>query len=148
MTGYCEGKVPLSLSLRLSNDHTKNVEIEAYIHVKGYAQARVTHLDLESKELNFDNKTKGIGAILIGRDNGFLVILRNPLKQGPYLYKRLYVSGISILKKGEKMGCYLGLKEDGIFLGFKKEGIERLELLAKKLDPSLFDTAQSKLVIE
>lgn len=37
MSGHCEGKLPII--------------VKAYIHIKGKSNARITHIDLESPEL-------------------------------------------------------------------------------------------------
>jgi len=53
MTGPAAGKFPLKARVFfLSGDKRKKVEdAMVYIHLKGYARARVTHLDIEHKAL-------------------------------------------------------------------------------------------------
>ncbi|RLI64254.1 MAG: hypothetical protein DRO67_04360 [Candidatus Asgardarchaeum californiense] len=140
MTGPCKGKVPVNLSVELYNDRTWNVQVNAYIHVKGYAEARVTHLDLESPELNFENDKQGFGVIIVGRENGFVVVLPKSefLVKAGHKYKKIRVSGLKILENKERVGGHLGLKVDGIFIGFKKKIVEKLEEIARKLEPDLF----------
>nr|MDO8044243.1 hypothetical protein [Candidatus Baldrarchaeota archaeon] len=145
MTGPCGGKVPVKVDVTFYDNHSWKVKVDAYIHVKGYALARITHLDLESEELEFDNEEKGYGAIIVGKENGFVVVPRKPLIKGNHRYTKIKVNGLDVVKKGERIGGYLGLKEGGIFIGFKKEVIQRLEEIARKLEPDLFENKQSTL---
>jgi hypothetical protein len=75
MSGSGEGKIKLG-------------KAEVYIHLKGKSNARVTHIDIESDELN------------------------------------------KILKPGE--ASYVQAKEGGVFIGLKKDMIERAEKIAKE----------------
>ena len=75
MSGPGEGKIKLG-------------KADVYIHIKGKSNARITHIDIESDELN------------------------------------------KIIKPNEN--TYVGGKEGGVFLGLKKEMIERAEKLAEK----------------
>jgi hypothetical protein len=75
MSGPGEGKIKLG-------------KAEVYIHLKGKSNARVTHIDIESDELN------------------------------------------KILKPGE--ASYVQAKEGGVFIGLKKDMIERAEKIAKE----------------
>ena len=53
MTGPGPGKIPLSCSVELVLDGKKiAVEAEVYIHVKGWSRALVTHIDVESPDMN------------------------------------------------------------------------------------------------
>jgi len=87
----------------------------------------------------------GYGAIIVGKKNSFIVVPRKPLIKGNHRYTKIKVNGLDAVKKGEKIGGYLGLKEGGIFIGFKKEVIQRLEEIARKLEPDLFENKQSTL---
>ena len=147
MTGPCKGKVPIKVEVTLYNNHIWKVDVDAYIHIKGYALARITHLDLESDELKFENKVEGYGAIIVGKENGFVVIPREPLVKGKHRYTKIKISGLNIIEKGKRVGGYLGLKEGGIFVGFKKEILQRLEEIARKIEPDLFKSDQSKLEV-
>ena len=148
MTGPAIGKVPVDVEVTLYNNHIWRPSVNAYIHIKGFSLARVTHLDLENDEFNFENKTKGFGAIIVGRYNGFVVVIREPLIKGKHRYTRVEVKGLNIIEKGRRIGGYLGLKEGGIFIGFKKEILQRLEEIAREKEPELFEKKESKLDIE
>ncbi len=75
MSGPGEGKIKLG-------------KADVYIHLKGKSNAQITHIDIESDELN------------------------------------------DIIKPGEN--SYVGGKKGGVFIGLKKEMIERAEKKAKK----------------
>jgi len=75
MSGPGEGKIKLG-------------KADIYIHLKGKSRATITHIDIESDELN------------------------------------------RIIKPGEN--SFVGGKEGGIFIGLKKEMIERAEKKAKR----------------
>ncbi|MGQ4834264.1 MAG: hypothetical protein ACP6IS_10275 [Candidatus Asgardarchaeia archaeon] len=145
MTGPAKGKVPIEVKVTLYNNHVWKVPVNAYIHVKGYSLARVTHLDLESDLFEFENKEQGYGAIIVGRHNGFVVVIKEPLIRGPHKYTRIEVKGLNIIERGKRVGGYLGLKEGGIFIGFKKEVLRKLEEIAKEKEPELFEDESSKL---
>jgi hypothetical protein len=74
MSGEAEGKIKIG-------------KADVYIHLKGKANARITHVDIELDELN------------------------------------------KIMKPGE--ASYVQGKEGGVFIGLKKEMIERAEKLVK-----------------
>ena len=75
MSGPGEGKIPLK-------------GVKAYIHVKGKSRARITHIDIESPELE------------------------------------------RIIKSGE--ATYCAGKRGGVFIGLKKEMLERAEKFLKE----------------
>ena len=105
----------------------KEIEADVYIHIKGFSLARVTHLDIESEELNKILKPKEGGFFSIHGVNGGIEIKfdKNRLK---VLHEFLN----EILKEGEKTRTWVGGKEGGIYIGFKKEQIVKLEKIAKE----------------
>jgi hypothetical protein len=59
MTGPGEGKIKIDSNVGIQTIG-KPIPInnaEVYIHVKGYLNARVTHLDVEHEVLRYNNKT-------------------------------------------------------------------------------------------
>jgi hypothetical protein len=131
MTGPGEGKLLLK-NAKVFIDG-KEVQAEVYIHVKGFSLARVTHLDIESNELNKVLASKQGGFFSIyGIDNGIEInfekskvkVLHNFLKE--------------VLRKGEKTRTWVGGKEGGIYIGFKKQQIEKLEKIAREKFGFLF----------
>jgi len=125
MTGFAKGKILLPAKVFLDQE---KIEASVFIHVKGYALARVTHLDVEGKALDFKSGSKGMFCSLKGLEGGieieFGIIRCNLLNL--------------VLKPKEKTRAFLGFKEGGIFIGFRKKYIERLERIAKEVEPELF----------
>jgi len=137
MTGPAIGKVPIDAYIEING-----IRIDAtfYIHIKGYSLARVTHLDIEDINVSTNYQKRLIPAAFIGTMNGFHVILTRDAKMtiNGIETRKFTIRGLKLLQYGEKSGGYVGLKEGGIFLGFKKEIIRRLESIAKKIAPELF----------
>jgi hypothetical protein len=125
MTGPAEGK----LLLKGSKVFIDNKEIIAhvYIHVKGFSLARVTHLDIESEELNKILKPKEGGFFSIhGVDNGI------EIKFEKNRVRVLHEFLNEVLEKDEKTRTWVGGKEGGIYVGFRKEQIVKLEKIARE----------------
>ncbi|MFH1439944.1 MAG: hypothetical protein ABIG89_05225 [Candidatus Woesearchaeota archaeon] len=74
MSGPCEGKHEI-----------KNVKV--YIHQKGKSQARITHIDIESDELNKIIKNKE-ATYCAGKDGGvFIGLKKDMIKRAEKLIK-------------------------------------------------------------
>lgn len=120
MTGPGAGKLLLKADVFLAG---KKIVARVYIHVKGYSLARVTHLDIESPKLNLMKK-KGDFLGVLGIKNGMEIpnvkikILCNLLNK--------------VLREGERTRTWVGQKVDGIYIGFRKVEIEKLEKIAGK----------------
>jgi hypothetical protein len=125
MTGPGEGKLPLeNAEVFIDN---KEIKADVYIHVKGFSLARVTHLDIESEELNKILKPKEGGFFSIhGVDGGI------EIKFEKNRVKVFHEFLNEVLRKGEKTRTWVGGKEGGIYIGFKKEQIVKLEKIAKE----------------
>lgn len=132
MTGPGEGKIPLDAKVYLS---WRRVECDVYLHVRGYSLARVTHLDVESGVLNEAIPPRASTYATAYTAAGSLRLrFREPLKFsfGPV---RELVIECSVLC--EALGAmrdvvFVGGKEGGIFLGFRREQIGKLEELAAR----------------
>jgi hypothetical protein len=125
MTGPAEGKLLLKGSKVFINN--KEIIAHVYIHVKGFSLARVTHLDVESEELNKILKPKEGGFFSIyGVDNGI------EIKFEKNRVRVLHEFLKEVLEKGEKTRTWVGGKEGGIYVGFKKEQIVKLEKIARE----------------
>jgi len=126
MTGPAEGKLRLPAHVFLNK---KEIEADVYVHLKGYAFARVTHLDIESKKLNLGiGKEKGKNGdflVIYGIDEGLDIPAINLIISCPQLNY--------ILGPAKKTRTWVGQKVDGVYIGFKKEQILKLEKLAKTL---------------
>lgn len=105
------------------------MEAGVYIHVKGYSLARVTHLDIEHEKLNgllpagggkflsITGTSEGITIKLEERWR-FLVVECELLKE--------------ILAPGRRTRTWVGGKEGGIYIGFRKPEVEKLEKIASE----------------
>jgi len=127
MTGPGEGKLPLDAKVHLNTEELTNVHV--YIHLKGYSRATVTHLDIEQPKLNsiIPPKAKTSNWI-VGIENGLLIITSKGDKVQiihPLLNK--------VLQRGEKTKTLVGGKFGGIFIGFRKREINKLEQIAAEM---------------
>ena len=129
MTGPAIGKLPLRgarVSI-LESGKFREIEAEVYIHVKGYSLARVTHLDIESPELNRVYPIKG-GSFLpiIGIRNGIEIRTRKTRIRivHPLLNE--------VLNVGEYTRTWVGGKIGGIYIGFRKGELEKLEKICEE----------------
>lgn len=111
---------------------------EVYIHVKGYARARVTHLDIEKMGLGkVIRRGRGNFLEIIGVENGLEVVLREK-RQIILDGKESEVSSIvivsplfnQIVERDKSTMAWVGRKYDGIYIGFRKAELEKLEKIA------------------
>jgi len=134
LTGPAEGKLPLEAKVILYFDGgRKELEnAEVYVHLKGYSLARVTHLDIEHQALNAYFKPKG-GRFLsiVGVDGG----LEIRLEKGKIVVLSPLLN--RVLSPGEATRTWVGGKYGGIYVGFRKAQVEKLESLAETLKSTL-----------
>ena len=131
MTGFAKGKILLDAKVLLDQ---KEIDAFVFIHVKGYALAKVTHLDIESDALDFKERSKGTFCTLTGIKNGIEIEFKN------FGIEKIVVTCDllnRVLGIGEKTRAFVGFKEKGIFIGFKKGYIEKLEKLAREIEPDI-----------
>mgnify|MGYP000427391548 CR=1 FL=1 len=107
-------------------------DAEVYIHVKGWTLARVTHLDIEHPELNNYLPLKITGYYPITGTGWSLRVILDKLIKGLWIDVESELLSKEFIKYGEKSWVYLGSKIGGIFLGFRKEYVRRLEKIAEK----------------
>lgn len=125
MTGPGEGKLLLN-GAKVYLD-SEEIPAEVYIHVKGYSLARVTHLDIEHEKLNSIIKPEKGGFFSIhGIDKGIKI----DFGKKTILIIHDFLS--EVLSKGEKTRTWVGGKVGGIYIGFRKEQIVKLEKIAKE----------------
>jgi len=140
LTGPGEGKIPLKAIVELCSRNTCiPIECDLYLHVKGYSLARVTHVDLEADILNVVVKPKSSQYCRYSVSKDHINV---------YLRNHVYVEELNIIARKIRISCrelidalgdgtrswvYVGGKFGGIFLGFKKPQVEKLEHLARKL---------------
>jgi len=140
VTGPIKGKLEIDADVYfLSKDGEVRLEdVSVYVHVKGYARARVTHLDIE------DGVVKRL--IYRGRGNfldirgvvGGIIIQAKMEREIEVAGKILRVWGLkvvssdlnTILDVGETTRTWVGRKYDGLYIGFRKNEVAKLETLA------------------
>ena len=116
----------------------KKIDAEVYIHLKGYARARVSHLDIEKIGLGkVIRRGRGNFLEVRGVENGLEVILREKrqiILDGEEIVVLSIVVACSLLneviEKEKSTRAWIGRKYDGIYIGFRRAELERLEKLA------------------
>jgi len=142
MTGPATGKFPLKARVFLLSDNKRKKVEDAmvYIHLRGYARARVTHLDIEHRALG-KLIHRGMGNFLdIEGIKGGIIIQPKVERQIELHGKEIAVQGLAVLspllnevlKEGETTRTWVGRKFDGIYIGFRRNEIAKLEGLAAK----------------
>ena len=137
MVKEMHGKLRLNASTILMPCERK-VDAEVYIHLKGYARARVSHLDIEKMGLGkVIRRGRGNFLEIRGVENGLEVVLREK-RQIILDGEELAVSSIvvnyplinEIIEKEKSTKAWVGRKYDGIYIGFRKAELEKLEKIA------------------
>jgi hypothetical protein len=143
MGGPAYGKLELKnvkVYLRTKDEKFLLKDSIVYIHVKGYALARVTHLDIEHEILEkIILPKRGEFLSLHGIENGIEIVL-GKVKEIEFKGRKMEVEKIEILHpflaevlgKNEKTRTWVGGKLGGIYIGFRKEQMEKLEAIAKE----------------
>ena len=130
MTGLGLGKFVLEESrvYAFNSGRELEVDVTVYIHMKGYSFARVTHLDIEHEALNeWIAPDRGGFYSIYGIEEGLRIKVAEDSAieiHHPLLNQ--------VMKPDEKTRTWVGGKEGGIYIGFKKREIEKLEDVLKK----------------
>ncbi len=129
MTNPAEGKLPLDAHVYLNEEELDNAHV--YIHLKGYARATVTHLDIEHPSL-FDLIPPKVRTFIwiMGIENGILI----RTEKGDRV-KVICSLLNTVLPQGEKTKTCVGGKFSGIFIGFRKRELTKLEANVENLRP-------------
>jgi len=135
VTGPGPGKLPVrAVVTAITPQGAVRIEpCDVFIHVKGYSRARVTHVDIESPALSIRG-SRGTYAYVYGIGRGFRVVPKNAIQARDHLIKELVVKweGPELLEPGKVSIAYVGFKEGGIYIGFKKEVISKLEEFSRE----------------
>lgn len=120
----------------LTEDGKERLEdVGVYVHVKGYERARVTHLDVESKPVK-KVVHRGRGNFLDIRGIAGGIVITPKVEREVKLDDRvILIEGLEILcpfldgvlEPGETTRTSVGRKFDGIYIGFRREQILKLE---------------------
>ena len=143
MTGPALGKIPLDAKVYLIGGFSRVplVNTQVYIHLKGYARAKVTHCDIEHEFLNEIIAPNTSRFLKLRSDGNRLVIIE---LNGVYDFNiggencRVGAIVIECSQLARALGrisskVYVGGKFGGIFLGLRKEYIEKIEKLANAI---------------
>lgn len=114
---------------------SRELNCDVYLHVKGYSRARVTHVDVECDELN-EAVPPGAHAYATAYTRGgeLRVRFREPLKAFGFARElAIRCPDLAAALAPMRDTVYVGGKEGGIFIGFKREQIRKLEAFASSL---------------
>jgi len=128
------GKVRMDVSTVLMPCERK-IDAKVYIHLKGYARARVSHIDVEKIGLgNVIRRGRGNFLEIRGLEKSLEVVLREKreiILNGEELTVSSIIVTNPLLNKvvtvGESTRAWVGRKYDGIYIGFRKAELEKLE---------------------
>jgi len=131
LTGPGEGKLPVPARVLVhAGSSWKPVSCSVYVHLKGYSQAKVTHLDVEADELNELLLPPGGHCYATAYTAGdrLVVSLREARRVKLLLVSRELSEALGPMKST----AYIGGKWGGVFIGLRREYIRRLEEYAKR----------------
>lgn len=135
MTGPALGKVELrNAIIKVVTPSSEEVisNAKVYIHMKGFARARVTHIDVEHVKLNELVPPKAGGYYrILGVANGVLIDFSNLLPGLGIIIANDKLN--KVIKEGEMSWCYVGGKPGGIYIGLRKHLISKLEDIIKEV---------------
>ncbi len=105
---------------------------DVYIHVKGYSYARVTHLDIEYSNIEkiLGIHIREIVPAFVKKFTNFIMLKSWKIFTTMEIYSKTL---LELIPPGYEGGCVIGGKQDGIFVGFKKEILRILEEYCTKL---------------
>jgi len=118
----------------------RRIDASVYLHLKGYARARVSHLDVEKIGLGrIIHRGRGNFLEVKGTRRG-LEILARESRAIEIDGEQTSVSSIAIicatlneiLKEDESTRAWVGRKYDGVYISFRREEMQKLEKLALK----------------
>jgi len=139
MAKRIHGKFRVDASTILMPSESK-IDAKVYVHLKGYARARVTHLDVEKIGLGkVIRRGRGNFLEIKGVSSGFEVVLREKclivLDGKEVMVSSIVIAGSlldGIVGKETSTKAWVGRKYDGIYIGFRKAELEKLENIALK----------------
>ncbi len=145
MTGPGPGKIPIDGKIFLASRSRKiSLNCAIYIHLKGYSNARITHIDIECPEINkFFKPSDKLYGLLNSTNKNIEIVLFHPIiiREPAFVLRKIVIISNDLqssLGERRKEIVYIGGKNGGIFLGFKKNIICILEKnFSKKLSDTL-----------
>ncbi len=135
MTGPGPGKIKLDAKvLIMVGSKEFRVNADTYLHIRGWSRAFVTHLDLESNELNslIAKPKSGFYARAMYRLRRLRVLAERAIKPCIIIIEECNVLP-KVFNEGTTTWVFVGGKVGGVFIGFRREFIRRFETVAKEL---------------
>ena len=135
MTGPGPGKIRLDAKvLIIIGSKEFMVNADTYLHIRGWSRAFVTHLDLESNELNslIAKPRSGFYARAIYRLHKLRVLAERAIQPCVIIIEEHDVLP-KVFNEGTNTWVFVGGKVGGVFIGFRREFIRRFEAVAKEL---------------
>lgn len=138
MTGPALGKLRVGAKVAIVSELGESkVNGEVYIHLKGYALARVTHLDIEHEALGrFIKPRTGRFLLVKGMHGGIEIDFSEEglfHGGGRLMAVRVYSGALNrVLKPGRTTRTWVGGKFGGIYIGFRKNEVRKLEEVARE----------------
>jgi len=117
-------------------------DAEIYIHLKGYSYARVTHLDIEHPLLDkIIEPGKGYFLKIFNFDEILRISLRDSVNAflenfnciAYYIEIRSRIFQGFISRSSHYVVTWVGGKSGGIYIGFKREQIKKLENIVREV---------------
>ncbi len=114
------GKIPIE-DAEIYLDGQKLEEAKVFVHIKGYSRARVTHIDVEHPSLK---------KVIPPRHSDYPLVKWSEEVEIPVKGHVIILKSKTIAQVLQNMNdnLYVGGKGKGIFFGFHKEQIRRLEV--------------------
>jgi hypothetical protein len=127
MTAPVAGKILLEAQVYLNDEELEDAQI--FIHLKGFARATVTHLDIEHPSLvNLIPPKVRTFIWIMGIENGILI-----RTEKDDTVKVVCPLLNHVLEKGAKTKTCVGGKPTGLFIGFRRRELNKLKELAEQL---------------
>ncbi len=134
MTGPGPGKIQIDCKKVLVVKEGRKIELvpDLYIHVKGWSLARVTHIDIEYTQLEkiLGLKLREIAPALLTKIGEIVIVKSWKLKTRIEIHSKTLSN---LIPPAYSDGCVIGGKNNGIFIGVKKNLIKILEDYSTKL---------------
>lgn len=122
------------------NEKVRVEDAKVYFHLKGYQRARVTHLDVENRVIGkIIHRGRGNMLEIQGIKGGIRI---HPKEEREITLgdKKIKVKELEIccpllnkvLKPGETTRTWVGRKFDGIYVGFRKNEVSKIERTVEK----------------
>lgn len=128
MTGPGPGKIKISSKVVFCNKKgCRELDVIVYLHLKGLSRARVTHIDIEGDKI--EDLLCSDTYVRVSVSGELMRIHSTRDTQEDIFEIRIISDMFRKIFKGRKVLSwgFLGKKEGGVYIGFKKDVLESLE---------------------